>query len=79
MVKVINSPLAKGPNALRECEARRIITAIERAIARKPEFQGTVAVHVDYVSRNPATGESRTIDAIDFRKDQQGPFRHHIT
>lgn len=79
VVRVINSPLVTGPNAVREDKARRIVATIERTITARPESRGTVAVHVNYIARDAATGESRTIDGIDFRKDQLGRFRHHVT
>lgn len=79
VVKVVNSPLANAPNALRQDEASRIVAAIVRAMATKPEFQGIVAVHIDYVARQAGSGDSRTIDAIDFRKNPHGQFRHHMT
>lgn len=79
VVTVVNSKLNQRRAFDREHEARRIVLAVSKAIADKPEFAGIQALHVDYVKRDADGGHSRTIDAIDFRKDPQGRFQHHIT
>ena len=79
MVTLVNSKLVAGPASRRESEASRITAAIAGVIAEMPEFKGIQAIHVDYVSRKPDGSASRIIDGIDFRKDPQGKFQHHIT
>ena len=68
---------ATGPH--RELQARRIVSAISRVIARRAQLKGLQAIHIDYVGRSSEGGSTRIIDAIDFRKNPQGHFRHHIT
>jgi hypothetical protein len=78
-VTLVNSKLVAGPASGRESEASRITTAIADVIAEMPEFEGIQAIHIDYVSRKPDGSASRIIDGIDFRKDPQGNFQHHIS
>ena len=79
VVTVVNSKLVLGPAFKRDSEASRITAAIADVIAGMPEFRGIQAIHIDYVSRKPDGSAGRIIDGIDFRKDPQGNFRHHIT
>jgi len=77
VVTIVNSKLNGQPSYQRENEAMRIATTIARSVAAKPEFKGIQAIHVDYVKRE--SGHTETIDGIDFRKDAQGNFQHHVT
>ena len=79
VVMLVNSKLTSGPASRRENEARRITEVIAGVIAEMPEYQGIQAIHIDYVSRKSDGSASRIIDGIDFRKDPQGKFCHHIT
>jgi hypothetical protein len=79
VVTIVNSKLIGGTATERENEAHRIVMTIAHSIADKPEFKGIQAIHVDYVKREAGSGHTETIDAIDFRKDPDGNFRHHIT
>ena len=79
VVTIVNSKLISRPSYQRENEARRIASTIARSVADKPEFKGIQAIHVDYVKRESGSGRTETIDGIDFRKDPQGNFQHHIT
>jgi hypothetical protein len=55
------------------------VATIARTIAEKPEFKGIQAIHIDYVKREAGSGHTQTVDGIDFRRDPDGIFRHHIT
>ena len=79
VVTIVNSKLIGGPSYQRENEARRIATTIARNVADKPEFRAIQAIHIDYVRRESGSGHTETIDGIDFRKDPQGNFQHHVT
>ena len=79
IVSLVNSKLAAGPASPREVEASRITAAIAGVITEMPEFKGIQAIHIAYVSRKPDGTASRIIDGIDFRKDPQGKFQHHMT
>jgi hypothetical protein len=76
---LVNSKLVAGPASGRESEASRISMAIAGVIAEVPDFEGIQAIHIDYASRRPDGSVSRIIDGIDFRKDPQGAFQHHVT
>ena len=77
VVTIVNSKLIGRPSYQRENEARRIATTIASSVADKPEFREIQAIHVDYLRRE--SGHTETIDGIDFRKDPQGNFQHHVT
>jgi hypothetical protein len=79
VVTIVNSKLISRPAIERENEAKRIVARIARSIADKPEFKGIQAIHVDYVKREAGGDHSETVDGIDFRRDPDGNFRHHIT
>jgi hypothetical protein len=77
VVTIVNSKLNGGTAMERENEANRIASTIAHSIADEPEFKGIQAIHVDYVKREGAHMD--TLDSMDFRKDPDGNFRHHIT
>ena len=79
VVTIVNSKLIDRPAAERENEATRIASTIASIISDKPEFKGIQGIHVDYVKREADSGQTQSIDGIDFRKDPQGNFQHHIT
>lgn len=79
VVTIVNSKLNDLSATERENEANRIVATITHNIADRPEFKGIQAIHVDYVRREMGGGHTETIDGLDFRRDQQGNFRHHIT
>ena len=74
VVTLVNSGQAAGSNAGRENEARSIASAIASASAGRQELKGILALHIDYMTREPDGSHSRTIDKIDFRKDPAGSF-----
>ena len=77
VVTITNSHLTSQTE--RENEANRIVATIVRSIAEKPELKGIQAIHIDYVKRDPGSEHTETVDGIDFRRDPDGNFRHHIT
>jgi hypothetical protein len=79
VVTIINSTLIGRTAAERENEANRIVATIAHSTADKPEFNSIQAIHVDYVRRDAGNGHTEKVDGIDFRRDPQGNFRHHIT
>ena len=80
IVRIINSPLnGKKPTA-REKEADKISGAVAKVIRTKAGFGEVQVIHVDYVKREANDSiHFHSIDAIDFRKDSNGEYRHHIT
>jgi hypothetical protein len=79
VVTIVNSKLIDRPAAERENEARRVASTIASIMADKPEFKGIQGIDVDYVKREADGSHTQRIDGIDFRKDPQGNFQHHIT
>ena len=79
VVRLVNSKLASGSDAARENEASKIALVIADAISGKEEFKGILALHIDYVTRDADGSHTRTVDKIDFRKDPQGRFLHHVS
>ena len=79
VVTIVNSKLIGGTAIERENDANRIVMTIAHSIADKPEFNGIQAIHVDYVNREAGNGHTETVEGMDFRKDPDGNFRHHIT
>jgi hypothetical protein len=79
VVTIVNSKLIDRSAAERENEATRIASTIASIIADKSEFKGIQGIHVDYVKREVDGSHTQRIDGIDFRKDPQGNFQHHIT
>ena len=79
VVTLVNSRLVGQPAAVRETEAERIVSTIVRTMGDKPRFSAVHTIHLDYVTRNADGSGARVADALDFRKDPQGVFQHHIT
>jgi hypothetical protein len=78
MITLVNSRLIDAPSRVRENEATNIVAAIVKT-SGDAELRRIQAIHVDYVARDADGGNSRTVDAIDFRKTPRGDFQHHIT
>jgi hypothetical protein len=77
VVTLINSSLMDASSMAREHEASKIASTVAKAIAPQPEFKSIQVIHVDYVKKDGS--KSHTVDSIDFRKDPDGNFRHHIS
>jgi hypothetical protein len=78
VITVVNSKLVDGSGADRIDEATAIASAVTEATATRPQFHDIEALHIDYVRRKEGKG-TQTVDAIDFRKDPSGKFRHHVS
>lgn len=74
---VINSKLNAAAVSQREAEATRMVSAIARAIADKPEFSHLPVIHVDYVKRQGST--LKAVQGIDFFQSPAGVFVLHKT
>jgi hypothetical protein len=77
-VRLVNSKFNEGTAAGRENEAAAIEPIVSKEIARMPQFKEIVTIYVQYVQRG-ATGRTRVVDSVEFRKDASRAFRHHIT
>lgn len=78
-ITVVNSKLIGGTPAARINEAATISSAVAQAITTRPEFDDVEALHVDYVRREKENATAQTVQAIDFHKDPDGSFRHHVS
>lgn len=78
-ITVVNSKLLSGGGAARIDEATAISSAVAQAIAHRPEFDDVEALHIDYVRRDKPDTATQTVQGIDFRKDPQGKFKHHVS
>jgi hypothetical protein len=78
-VTLINSKLASGPSTARENEAAKIASVIVASILAKPALKTITAIHIDYVTRKADGRDVHIVDKIDFRKNPQGQFMHHIS
>jgi hypothetical protein len=79
VVTVVNSKLVSGGGAARVDEATVIASAVTQAIAADPAFDDVDALRVDYVRRDKQAKGTQTADAIEFRKDLHGKFKHHVS
>ena len=78
-ITIVNSPLVSATTLDREHEARRMVETVVRTAHGKPAYSAVHTIHIDYVTRKPDGSGTRTVDAIDFRKDQQDVFQNHRT
>ncbi len=76
-ITIINSKLNTGAIAPREAEATRMVSAISRAIADKPEFSQLPVIHVDYLNRQGK--KIKPVQRIDFFQSPSGVFVLHKT
>jgi hypothetical protein len=74
---IINSKLNATTVSEREAEATRMVSAIARAIADKPEFSQLPVIHVDYVKRQGSA--LKAVQRIDFFQSPAGAFVLHKT
>ena len=73
-----NSNINQATHGGRDNEAIAIASIVSKAIADKPEFKNIIAIRVQYLIREGSV-DSKVIDTVEFRKDQNGVFQHHRT
>jgi hypothetical protein len=76
-ITIVNGELNTGVIAAREAEATRIVSAVARVIADKPEFSKLPVIHVDYVKRQGK--KTRPVQRFDFFQSPAGVFVLHKT
>ena len=74
---IINSKRNTAVISKRETEATKMVSAIARAIADKPEFSQLPVIHVDYVKRQGSA--LKEVQGIDFFQSPTGVFVLHKT
>ena len=77
VLTLINSDLSSRTLSARSDEAAKITGIIADSISGKPAFNNITALHMNYVTRQGR--HARTVDKVDFGKDPQGRFRHHVS
>ncbi|WP_027055708.1 hypothetical protein [Mesorhizobium erdmanii] len=81
VVAVVNSDL-NGPlisHREREVDAAKIVEAIIAVLKGNPAHDKLLAIHIDYVSREPKADHSHVVDGVDYRRNQNGSFDLHKT
>ncbi|MDG4875337.1 hypothetical protein P9273_09535 [Mesorhizobium sp. WSM4935] len=81
VVAIVNSDL-NGPlitHRDREAEAAKIVEAIVAVLKGNPAYEKLLAIHIDYVSREPQANHSHVVDAVDYRRNLNGSFDLHRT
>ena len=80
-VAVVNSDL-NGPlitHRDREADAAKIVEAIIAVLKGSPAYDKLLAIHIDYVSREPQADHSHVVDGVDYRRNLSGSFDVHKT
>jgi hypothetical protein len=81
VVAVVNSELNGSliTHRDREVDAAKIVEAIVGVLKGNPAYDKLLAIHIDYVSREPETDHSHVVDGIDYRRNLKGSFDLHRT
>jgi hypothetical protein len=76
-VKLVNGNMNDADAFDRENHAAAIASVVSKEIVGKAEFKRISSLRVEFVKR---TGDaSKVLDAIEFREDSTGAFKHHKT
>jgi hypothetical protein len=76
-VRLINTLYNTGPASDREHLASAIAALIEKDSKVDPSLAKVVALHVQFLKRS--AWRAKTIDTVEFRRDQAGALRRHRT
>ena len=76
-VRLVNTLYNTGPASDREYLASTIAALIEKDLKAEPSLARVVALHVQFLKRN--AWRTKTIDTVEFRRDQAGALIHHGT
>ncbi len=79
VVSRANSNMNATSHGARNNEGAAIGSVVSKAIADKSEFRNIIAIRVQYLIRNQATADTKVVDTVEFRKDQNGVFQLHMT
>jgi hypothetical protein len=81
VVAIVNSDL-NGPlitHRDREANAAKIVEATVAVLQGNPAYEKLLAIHIDYVSREPQANHSHVVDGVDYRRNLNGSFDLHKT
>ena len=76
-VRLVNTLYNTGPASDREYLASTIAALIEKDSKADPSLARVVALHVQFLKRN--AWRTKTIDTVEFRRDQAGALIRHGT
>ena len=63
----------------RAADAAKIVEAIVAVLKGNPAYEKPLAIHIDYVSREPEADHSHVVDGVDYRRNPNGSFDLHRT
>lgn len=75
----VNSNMIKSNHAGVNNEATAIASVVSKNIAEKPEYNNIIAIRIEYVKQSGTTNKNKIMDSVNFRKNQDGTFKLHIT
>jgi ribonuclease I len=75
----ISNNYDESSHGSRNNEAENIVAAISEAILAKPEYRNITTINVLYQLRDGSSASIKTIDTVEFRKNQSGVFVIHTT
>ncbi len=76
-VRLVNTLYNTGPASDREYLASTIAALIEKDAKDNPSLAKVIALHVQFLKRN--MWRTKTIDTVEFRRDQAGALIRHGT
>jgi hypothetical protein len=76
-MRLVNTLYNAGPASEREYLASTIAALIEKDAKDNPSLEGGAALHVQSLERN--AWRTKTIDTVEFRRDQSVAFVRHRT
>ena len=76
-VRLVNTLYNTGPASDREYLASTIAALIRKELKDNPSLAMVIALHVQFLKRG--AWHAKTIDTIEFRRDQAGALSRHAT
>ena len=77
-VKLVNGNMNDAETVERENHAAAIAAVVSKEIVGKAELRTISSLRIEFVKRTPG-GASKVLDAIEYREDPTGVFKHHKT
>jgi hypothetical protein len=77
-VKLVNGNFNDAETVERENHASAIASAVSEEIVGNADFKTISSLRIEFVKRTPG-GVSKILDAIEFRENPAGGFKHHKT
>ena len=77
LVRLVNTLYNTGPASDRDYLASTIAALLEKDSKGDPRLAQVMALHVQFLKRG--AWFTKTVDSVEFRRDQSGAFAHHRT